>query len=371
MPATSWDDLGIPDSPFASPTPVQVAAIPLIVAGRDAVVVAPTGAGKTAAFGLPLLAADQRVLVVAPTRELATQLHARLVALGHTSLALLTGGVPRPVQREALDADPRVLVGTPGRLVDLHTRDWLALPTVDVVIVDEADQLLDAGFSDALTTLVEAVGPRQTLLFTATLPKAVEQWVRIVCTEPERIELTERPGELTEQVYYVNGNDRRALLTHLLARPEVVRALVFVRTRKAVDTLGRQFPTARLLHGDRTSAERRAAIAGFIENGGILIATDVAARGLDLPAVSHVVNVGMPYDAATYVHRIGRTARAGSNGTAWSICTHEDGGRLRDVERFTGTPLQPVLDHPWTDYDAIPDPRATATSRPSGRGRRY
>jgi ATP-dependent RNA helicase RhlE len=366
---TTWKDIGIRRAPWPEPTAVQQAVVPPMLAGKDLVAVAPTGTGKTAAYGLPLVQDGALALVVAPTRELAEQIGRRLAALGG-DVTVVTGGVPRPVQIEALARDPRIVVGTPGRLTDLARRGPLGLARFDHLVVDEADQLLDAGFQDDLQALADGIGVRRTVLTSATWPPSVERLAALLTDHPVLIRRDERPGTVAEHVFYVNGNDQRTLLAHLLDDPAVERALVFVRTRQHADTLARLLPHAHLLHGGRSASERTTALDAFRSAGGVLIATDVAARGLDLPQVTHVVNHGMPHEPATYVHRIGRTGRAGRSGVAWSLCTAEDGGRLRDVERFTGRPLAPVLDHPWNDLSAIPDPRATARSSRTRRGKR-
>jgi ATP-dependent RNA helicase RhlE len=370
---------------FDTPTPVQTAVVPRILAGEDVTAVAETGSGKTAAYGLPLLQcldvsddAPPRGLIVAPTRELANQIGTRLSDFGGPlglRVSVLTGGTDLDRQTRYLAASPDLVVGTPGRLADHVRRGSLHLASLQHLVLDEADQLLDDGFADALLQLADGIGVRQTLLFSATLPPALDRFVHRLCRSPHRVRLDDRPpGTLVQQVYYVSNNDRLALLAHLIA--ESRRTVVFTRTKKAADAAAAYLDRAgcgvAVLHADRSQADRNAALTAFAaDDVALLICTDVAARGLDLPDIRHVVNLGMPYAPETYVHRVGRTARAGRNGTASSLCTPEDGGRLRDIERLIGVPLAPVLDQPFNDFSAIPNPRDTATSKKRGKpGRR-
>jgi ATP-dependent RNA helicase RhlE len=363
-----------------TPTAVQAAALGPMLARRDVVAVAPTGSGKTAAFLLPLLHAlrpggPPRAVVVAPTRELAEQtaaLASRLGAATGLRAVCLVGGVPEGPQRDALAAGADLVVATPGRLLDLYARGHLDLSAVADLVVDEADRLLDLGFLPDLLRLASLLPPRRTALFSATFPDA--SLADALTTDPVFVDADEPPAldRIAQHVCYVRKADKHQLLAHVLR--ELPAALVFTRTRagadQAVALLGPRGVAAVSLHGDQTQAARAAALAAFREGTvRFLVATDVAARGLHVPGLHHVVNFDLPNEPETYVHRVGRTGRAGASGVAISFCDPTEHGYLRAIEALVGRPLQPRIDHPFHDWDLLPPPPSARGAR-RGRGDR-
>jgi ATP-dependent RNA helicase RhlE len=345
-----------------TPTPVQVEAVPSLLAGRDLLGIAQTGTGKTAAFLLPILAArlaagdrpgrgGARALVVTPTRELASQVAAAfdLYARG-TRLArgVVVGGVPQGPQVKALARGVDVLVATPGRLLDLVDQGRVDLAQVDTLVLDEADRMLDLGFRQPIRRIAGLVAPgRRTAMFSATMAPAIETLARELLADPVRVEVkaaTVAVERIAQRVHFVEQPAKRDFVLDLLADPELSRVILFTRTKHGAERLAKHLSRAEVaadaIHGDKTQKARDRALAGF--RGGVtrvLVATDVAARGIDVPDVSHVVNFDLPQDAETYVHRIGRTARAGRDGVAVSFCAPEERPRLRDIERLTGLDL--------------------------------
>jgi ATP-dependent RNA helicase RhlE len=372
---------------FGHPTPtaVQAAAVGPQLAGRDVVAVAPTGSGKTAALLLPLLhrlrpGGAPGALVVAPTRELAEQtaaLAARLGAARGLRAACLVGGAPDGPQLGALAGGVALVIGTPGRLLDLHARGALDLSAVEHLALDEADRLLDLGFLPDLRRLAALLPPHRTALFSATFPDPA--LADALTADPVFVDADEPPAldRIAQHVCYVRKADKHQLLAHLLR--DLPRALVFTRTRagadQAVALLASRGVAAVALHGDQPQAARSAALAAF-RDGAVrfLVATDVAARGLHLPGLGHVVNFDLPQEPETYVHRVGRTGRAGATGVAISFCDPTEHGHLRAVEALVGRPLQPRVDHPFHDWDLLPPPPSARghrarPSRPDRRGR--
>jgi ATP-dependent RNA helicase RhlE len=343
---------------YAQATPIQLKAIPTVLTGRDLLGIAQTGTGKTAAFMLPSLdrlAAARRItrpgqirmLVLAPTRELAAQIAASAEAYGRfmrLSVGVIFGGVPNSKSVRTVARGLDVLVATPGRLLDLVDQRALSLRDLEILVLDEADQMLDLGFIHALKRIVALVPPkRQTLFFSATMPKAIKELADKYLTNPAEVSVT--PAATTveridQTVTMVNQAEKTALLTLFLQRNEVERALVFSRTKHGADKIVRQLEAAGLaasaIHGNKSQPQRERAIAAF-KSGEvpILIATDIAARGIDIPGVSHVVNFDLPDVPEQYVHRIGRTARAGADGIAIAFCSPDERGNLRDIERTT------------------------------------
>ena len=343
---------------YAVPTPIQAQAIPTVLSGRDLLGIAQTGTGKTAAFVLPALdrlAADRRapvpgrvrMLVLAPTRELAAQIAASARTYGvnmRMNIGTVFGGVPnhKSVREVARGLD--ILVATPGRLLDLVDQRAVDLSQLEILVLDEADQMLDLGFIHALKRIVGLVPKkRQTLFFSATMPKAIRQLADAYCSNPAEIAV--RPAATTAEriaqtVTYVNQAEKAALLTLLLKDSGVERALVFSRTKHGADKIVRQLAAAGIssgaIHGNKSQPQRERAIAAFkTGHMPILVATDIAARGIDIPGVSHVFNFDLPDVPEQYVHRIGRTARAGAEGIAVAFCAPDERGNLRDIERLT------------------------------------
>jgi len=343
---------------YSQATPIQLQAIPTVLSGRDLLGIAQTGTGKTAAFMLPSLqrlAQAQRIpmpgharmLVLAPTRELASQIAASAQTYGRfmrLSVGVIFGGVPNGKSVRTVSRGLDVLVATPGRLLDLIDQRALSLRELEILVLDEADQMLDLGFIHALKRIVSLIpAKRQTLFFSATMPKAIKELADRYLTNPAEVSVT--PAATTverieQSVTMVNQAEKAALLAMVLKAEPVERALVFSRTKHGADKIVRQLEAAGIaasaIHGNKSQAQRERAIAAF-KSGEVpvLIATDIAARGIDIPGVSHVVNFDLPEVPEQYVHRIGRTARAGADGIAIAFCSPDERGNLRDIERTT------------------------------------
>ncbi len=338
------------------PTPIQSEAIPHILAGRDVLGTAQTGTGKTAAFLLPLLQRlaggrsqpnAPRSLILAPTRELAAQIAERAAAYGRfiglTSTAIF-GGVKQQAQLAAVARAPDFVIATPGRLLDLVGQRRLRLDAVTHLVLDEADRMLDMGFvRDVRRIVAQLAKNRQSLLFSATMPKEVLALAAELLRDPVRVAVA--PAEVVvarieQKVFFVNASAKRSLLLKLLADPDLKRVLVFTRTKHGAKRLALQLDKAGVaseaIHGDRPQTGRVKALAAFRAGTvRVLVATDVAARGIDVPEVTHVVNFDIPNAPESYVHRIGRTGRAGSGGAAWSFCDRDEMDNLRSIERLT------------------------------------
>ena len=369
---------------FTTPTPIQAQAIPLVLAGDDVLGIAQTGTGKTAAFVLPILhrlAADTsrapaygtRALILAPTRELALQIDAVIRACARDlrlrSVTIL-GGVGRRPQVERMMRGTDIVVGTPGRVMDLMNTNELRLSATTCVVLDEADRMLDMGFIRDIRRIVASLpAMRQSLLFSATMPTEIARLADGLLRNPKRVEIAVqgRTAEpIDQQVHYVETGDKRRLLTNLLADPALSRVIVFTRTKhaanKVCEHLAETGIAAEALHGNKSQAARQKSLDRF-RNGRarVLVATDIAARGIDVPAISHVVNFDLPNEAESYMHRIGRTARAGATGIALSFCDGSELSFLRSIERFTNTRL--------TVASGTPSPER-APPRPGSHGGR-
>jgi ATP-dependent RNA helicase RhlE len=381
---------------YATPTPVQAQAIPPLLAGKDLVGIAQTGTGKTAAFALPILdrlarhpaplrPKSPRVLVLAPTRELASQIAASFFAYGRfikVSVATVFGGVPINRQIRELHRGVDVLVATPGRLIDLIDRKAVLLNAVEVAVLDEADQMLDLGFVHALRTIMPLMPKsRQTLLFSATMPNAIAALADQYQNHPVRVAVAPvaTTAERVEQfATYVRAGDKQGLLTVTLLEESVGRALVFTRTKHGADKVVRGLEKSGLraaaIHGNKSQPQREKALEAFRSGRTkILVATDIAARGLDIDGVTHVVNYDVPNVPEQYVHRIGRTARAGAAGVAISFVSDDERAYLRDIERLT---RQRVALAPLPEgfvAPAAPQERERSASKKShrGQGRNY
>ena len=344
---------------YTQATPIQSKAIPTVLTGRDLLGIAQTGTGKTAAFMLPSLqrlAADRpqflkpgqiRMLVLAPTRELASQIADSAKAYGRfmqLSVGVIFGGVPNSKSVRTVQRGLDVLVATPGRLLDLIDQRQLSLRELEILVLDEADQMLDLGFIHALKRIVALVPQkRQTLFFSATMPKAIKQLADQYLTNPAEVSVTpvaSTVDRIEQRLILVSQAEKTALLIDLLRSDAAERALVFSRTKHGADKVVRLLEAAGIpanaIHGNKSQPQRERAIAAF-KSGEVkvLIATDIAARGIDIPGVSHVVNYDLPDVPEQYVHRIGRTARAGADGIAIAFCSPEERGNLRDIERLT------------------------------------
>ncbi len=338
---------------YEKPTPIQASAIPLVLEGRDVIGSAQTGTGKTAAFGLPILTKLEkrepdhiRALILEPTRELAAQVDEAMRKFAkHTdlSVAVIYGGVGYGKQREALKAGVDVLVATPGRLLDLYRQRDLHFKKLEYVVLDEADRMLDMGFlPDVRAILEKTPRERQTSLFSATIPPAIETLIQWAMRDPETVEIGRRhsAAETVKHVLYqVAHSQKDDLLLALLDRVHYESVIVFCRTKIGADMIARLLKrnqhSVAALHSDRSQKEREEALTGFREGKyEVLVATDIASRGLDIMDVTHVINYDVPENSEDYVHRIGRTGRAQSNGDAFTIMVAEDAVHVHSIERF-------------------------------------
>ena len=406
---TSFDSLrlvepllrALRDEGYSSPTPIQTQAIPALLAGGDLLGCARTGTGKTAAFALPILqrlfatkrAAPRksaRVLVVVPTRELASQVAQSFITYGrhlHPTVAVIFGGVGQLPQVRALERGVDVLVATPGRLLDLMGQRHVRLDGVETLVLDEADQMLDLGFLPDVKKILAAVPPRrQTLLFSATMPKPIEELSGRILHQPAKVFVTPAAStvELVDQrVQFVTRDEKPDALAHLLRDPAVERVLVFTRTKRGCDRVAKRLVRdgipAQAIHGDKSQGNREKSMGGFRAGKiRVLVATDIAARGIDVDDITHVVNYEIPNVPETYVHRIGRTARAGAAGVAISLCAPEERAFVRDIERLIKRTITVIGTRPPAmARDAEPargrhavNGKAQQGGRPTGHGGR-
>ncbi|MCH7935012.1 MAG: DEAD/DEAH box helicase [Gemmatimonadetes bacterium] len=360
---------------FVTPTPIQSQAIPKALEGRDLLACAATGSGKTAAFLLPILhqlldrpRGTTRALVLAPTRELGLQIRDDFVGLARNtglSVAAVHGGVAMGPQEKAFRTGVDVLVATPGRLLDHFSRDYARLSGLEYLVLDEADRMLDMGFlPDIRRVLRHIPTPKQILFFSATMPPPIEKLTREILRNPAKIMLQRRaaPAEgVAQWVYPVPSGLRGALLVELLQNGDMDDALVFTRTKHRADRvwklLNRKGISAERIHGNRSQAQRTRALADF-KSGKcrVLVATDIAARGIDIEALGHVVNFDIPAVPDDYIHRVGRTARADATGDAITLVSPEDEGDLKRIERALGSKLSRVRLDGFA-YEAVPEER--------------
>jgi len=356
---------------YTVPTPIQVQAIPPVLEGRDVLGCAQTGTGKTAAFALPILQRMSRsrthdhgktrairVLILAPTRELASQISESFRSYGrHTPLrhAVVFGGVGQNPQVRALREGIDILVATPGRLLDLMGQGYVDLRHIEVLVLDEADRMLDMGFIHDIRRIVaEVPTKRQTLLFSATMPSDIRELADTILREPISVNVapaTVAADTVGQCVYFVDKDSKPALLEHFLNSKAVERALVFTRTKHGADRVARRLTQAGIraeaIHGNKSQNARTRAITRFKSGSWpVLVATDIAARGLDIDDISHVINYDVPNMPETYVHRIGRTGRAGASGEAVSFCDNTERGLLRDIEKLIRKPIPVGSDCP-------------------------
>jgi ATP-dependent RNA helicase RhlE len=373
------------DEQYATPTPIQVQTIPQVLAARDVVGIAQTGTGKTAAFALPILdrlaasprrpdARSCRVLVLSPTRELSAQIVESFRTYGRylrPQVALAIGGVPINPQVRALAAGVDVLVATPGRLLDLMQNRAVALDRVEVFVLDEADRMLDMGFIRDIRRIVAKLpAKRQTLLFSATMPAEIADLATHMLRDPVRIAVTPAATtveRIAQRVIHLDHGGKPALLAEILRQETVARTLVFTRTKRGADKVVRALTKAGLaaeaIHGNKSQGQRERVLAAF-RTGRLrtLIATDIAARGIDVEGISHVVNYDLPNIPESYVHRIGRTARAGADGIAISFCDAEERAFLRDIEKLIRISI-PATDR-RSDKRAAPEPNGNGAAHP-------
>jgi ATP-dependent RNA helicase RhlE len=374
--------VGIVRAGFVEPTPIQSQAIPAIMAHKDLIGTAQTGTGKTAAFVLPILHRlltgprhIHRALIVTPTRELAEQINdtIRLLASGtKIRSAVIYGGVSAAPQIKALQDGVEILVACPGRLLDLIDQRHAHLEHVEVLVLDEGDRMLDMGFLPSVQRIIKHLpARRQTLLFSATFPSEIESLAAQSLRNPQRIAvgISAPAHTVTHALYPVPQHLKSALLLKLLEQTPAESVLVFTRTKHRAQKIARQVAHAGFnvtsLHGDRSQNQRQSALNGF--RGGIfqiMVATDIAARGLDVERISHVINFDMPDTADAYIHRIGRTGRAERSGDAFTLVTPEDSEMVRMLEKIIGQPL-PRLTLPDFDYAVQAPPKPPGASRPA------
>ena len=354
---------------YQTPTPIQTQAIPLLLQGGDLLGIAQTGTGKTAAFALPILQRlsashhtrqpkSVRALILAPTRELAVQIDASFATYGrnmHFKHAVILGGVSQGAQIKALAKGVDILVATPGRLLDLAKQHALHLDKVEVFVLDEADRMLDMGFIRDIRKIAALVPKkRQTLLFSATMPADVAELAASLLHNPSRVEVT--PQKVTvdlidQRVMFSDSDGKRRLLLDLLADRALERVIVFTRTKhranRISDILDQAGVSSDALHGNKSQNARQRALERFRSGDArVLVATDIAARGIDIDGITHVINFELPNEPESYVHRIGRTARAGATGIAISLCDATEMGFLRDIEKLTRKQLTVVGNTP-------------------------
>jgi ATP-dependent RNA helicase RhlE len=378
----------ITDVGYTTPTPIQTAAVPHVLAGRDLIGIAQTGTGKTAAFVLPILerlsqtqqpSRNPRALIVAPTRELAAQIEENVQLLGRALRVRCTtvfGGVGESPQIRALRNGVDVLVATPGRLIDLMSSRHVSLADVQVAVLDEADRMLDMGFLPQIRRVVNALPKqRQTLLFSATLSKDIEKVTAEFLRNPETVEIGRRSSpvaSVTQFIYPVTKSRKVDMLVHLLKDQALDSVLVFSRTKHGADKIARKLTQAGIstvaLHSNRSQGQRIAALESF-KNGRarVLVATDIASRGIDVDGISHVINFDFPMHPEDYVHRIGRTGRADAVGDAISFVTPEDEPYVRDLEKLTkkAVPRKRIEGFDYTE--SAPIQRFIPNARPQNR----
>lgn len=359
---------------YTIPTPIQSQAIPHALQGKDILGLAQTGTGKTAAFALPILQLldreqrkgykHTRALVLTPTRELATQISESFETYGrYTGIKqeVIFGGVPQHAQTIALRNGTDVLIATPGRLLDLMNQGYVHLDHLEIFVLDEADRMLDMGFIHDVKKVIKALpAQKQTMLFSATMPPQISKLVASLQHSPVKIEVApaSSTAEKIEQfVYFISKQKKQSLLVHLLNEKNMKRTLVFTRTKHGADRIAKELKKASIhadaIHGNKSQSARQSALANFKRGKlKVLVATDIAARGIDVDALEHVINFDLPDVAETYVHRIGRTGRAGANGTAISFCDgKEEMGNLKSINKLIGLKI-PAVAHPFENASA-------------------
>lgn len=366
---------------YSNPTPIQEQAIPEILLGQDLVACAQTGTGKTGAFAIPILnlihrivgsakkAKHIRTLVVTPTRELAIQIDESFKTYGkYTNVKSLVifGGVNQVPQVNELKMGVDVLIATPGRLLDLHKQGFIDLNHMHHLVLDEADQMLDMGFINDVKKIIKLTPDnRQTLLFSATMPLAIRELADTFLTKPKYISVTpvsSTAENVSQKVYFVNKDDKRLLLKQLIIQESLSNALVFTRTKHGADNIVKVLKKASIkaeaIHGDKSQNARQRVLEQFKNKEiDILVATDIAARGIDIEQLPFVINFDIPNISETYVHRIGRTGRAGNSGLAISFCGKDEKPYWQDIEKLIRMKIKVVTDHPytWKDEDVNPD----------------
>lgn len=355
---------------YSTPTPIQQQAIPLVLAGKDLLGCAQTGTGKTAAFAIPVLqllhktntqdkSRKIKALVLTPTRELAIQIDESFKAYG-SNLPLkhlvIFGGVPQNPQTAALQRGIDILVATPGRLLDLVNQGYIDLKHLQIFVLDEADRMLDMGFIHDVKKIIARIPEkRQSLFFSATMPSEIVKLADTILKNPAKVEVTpvsSTADTINQSVFYVSKPDKKKLLIHILKEKSIRSALVFTRTKHGADKVAKDLQksgiSAEAIHGNKSQNARQRALNNFKSGETrVLVATDIAARGIDVEDLSHVINYELPNIPETYVHRIGRTGRAGADGIALSFCDHEEAPYLKDIQKLISRAVPVNNDHPY------------------------
>ena len=375
---------------YSIPTPIQEKAIPTLLERKDLLGCAQTGTGKTAAFAIPILQilhqdelfvkgpAGIKALILTPTRELAIQIGESFAAYGkHLRLrhTVIFGGVSQRAQTDALRSGVDILIATPGRLLDLMDQRFVKLQHLKMLVLDEADRMLDMGFIHDVKKIITRIpAKRQTILFSATMPSEIAKLADTILTHPVRVEVTpvSSTANLIQQaVYFVEKKDKRKLLLHLLQDRNIITALVFARTKHGADRVAKDLVSsgirAEAIHGNKSQGARQRALSNFkSQHTRVLVATDIAARGIDVEELSHVINYELPNVPETYVHRIGRTGRAGAQGISLSFCDEEEKEYLHDIHKLIRKTIPVVEDQPYhMTHVGMPRPQAKTQQRSS------
>ena len=384
------------DEQYKTPTPIQAKTIPVAVSGRDVLGCAQTGTGKTAAFALPVLnhlgqrnrkAVSQRpfVLVLAPTRELAIQISNSFSTYGkHLKLrrALVYGGVGQGNQVRAMNRGAHILIATPGRLLDLMNQGCIDLAQIEMIVLDEADRMLDMGFlPDVKRILSRLPHNRQTLFFSATMPPSIIDLTKRMLTQPVNVQIQSNSvsvDKIEQKVLFLQRNQKQESLRCIVTADDAGQVLVFTRTKRGADVVARKLDQSGVktaaIHGNKSQNARQRALEAFRKYQiKVLVATDVAARGIDIDGITHVVNFDLPVDPESYVHRIGRTGRAGASGIAISFCIDGERRELREIQKLIGSKVRLVVDHSHGTSDQPHRPsmsRAKGSTTPRSRSRR-
>lgn len=356
---------------YTNPTPIQEQSIPIILSRKDLLGCAQTGTGKTAAFAIPMLQILHeeaqlqkgprtiKALILTPTRELAIQIEESFAAYGKfTGLkcTVVFGGVPQFRQTQILQRGVDILVATPGRLLDLIEQRFISLNDIKLFVLDEADRMLDMGFvHDVKRIVAKLPQKRQTLFFSATMPSEIQKLANTILSNPEKVQVTpvsSTAETIQQELYFVEKKDKKSLLLHLLKNKSINTALVFTRTKHGADKVAQELNRAGIrseaIHGNKSQNARQNALSNFKnQTTRVLVATDIAARGIDIDELTHVINFELPNVPETYVHRIGRTGRAGASGIALSFCDAEEKEFLRDIHKLISKAIPVVEDHPY------------------------
>ncbi len=363
------------DKNYIEPTAIQGRAIPLILQRKDVLAVAQTGTGKTAAFAIPIIQLIQRIeekakgkptmraLILTPTRELAIQIEENIEAYSKYTVVkntVIFGGVKQGKQVDAIRRGVHILVATPGRLLDLINQGHISLKTVKVFILDEADRMLDMGFINDIKKILPMLPrERQSLFFSATMPANIVKLSRQILKDPQRVEVSpvSSTAETIQQyLYYTNRTTKKNLLSHILKDEKINQVLVFSRTKRGADRIAKDLKKKRIeaaaIHGDKAQNQRQKALKAFKAGEiRVLVATDIAARGIDIDKLHYVINYDVPNVAETYVHRIGRSGRAGEEGIAIAMCEPEENEFIRDIEKLIKQKITVIKDHPFPQTD--------------------